>query len=286
MNHSTPHPAPPPDTGPTESTSPARVRDSRGQPPPLLAQSAPERPPAPAVQQDDPVPSSAAVPRHLAVILDGNRRWAHKHHLPVTVAYQAGAQRVHDLVTWCEGAHIRYVTVWALSQDNLHRDPAAVTDILHAITTGLRAMAATRRWYIRAIGALDLLPAEHAEALRALEEDTRGIAGVTLNAAVAYSGRGDIVDAVHTLTQQRGADGEHDQPVTEHLVARHLSTAGQPDIDLVIRTSGEQRLSGFMPWQTAEAELYFTDADWPGFTHDDFLRALHSYAGRDRRHGL
>ncbi|WP_199931041.1 polyprenyl diphosphate synthase [Streptomyces sp. CB02923] len=220
----------------------------------------------------------------MAVIMDGNRRWAVRHSRTETDAYQTGALRVHDLMTWCEEAGIAFVTVWALSQDNLHRGTAAVDGIVQAVRDGVREMAATRRWCIRFIGALDQLPPQQATALRALAHQTRDIRGVTLNVALAYCGRSDIVDAVRALVEQKTGPA-CDGAVTEDRLTQHLSTAGQPDIDLVIRTSGEQRLSGFMPWQTAEAELYFTSTPWPDFDRADFEKALQWYADRDLRFG-
>jgi short-chain Z-isoprenyl diphosphate synthase len=229
-------------------------------------------------------PRAGQVPRHLAVILDGNRRWARQCRLPDIEAYRVGAARVHDLITWCEEAGIAFVTVWALSLDNLHRGTAAVDEIVQTVTEGLRVMAARGRWRIRAIGALDQISPHQAAALHALDQQTRGFRGVTLNVAIAYSGRSDIVNAVRALVQHQ-AGQEREEAVTETRLAQHLSTAGQPDIDLVIRTSGEQRLSGFMPWQTAEAELYFTPTSWPDFARAHFDQALHWYAHRDRRFG-
>ncbi|UBI41300.1 MULTISPECIES: polyprenyl diphosphate synthase [Streptomyces] len=221
-------------------------------------------------------------PRHVAVILDGNRRWAAEHRLPLFAAYRAGAVRVHELAGWCEQAGITFVTVWALSRDNLRRAPAVVRQITGAVTAGLQTMASTRRWRIRIIGAMDELRPEDARTLREITEQTRHIQGITLNVAVAYSGRDDIVSAVRSLIRSDGAGGG---AVTEDRLARHLSTAGQPDVDLVIRTSGEQRLSGFMVWQVAEAELYFTDTAWPDFDHHSFDAALRWYHGRHRRFG-
>ncbi|GHG56251.1 polyprenyl diphosphate synthase [Streptomyces griseocarneus] len=238
-------------------------------------------------ERPGPAPCGALprVPRHLAVILDGNRRWAERHQRPFADAYRSGASRVCELVTWCERAGVPFVTVWALSRDNLRRGPDAVAEILRAVTDGTRAMADEGRRRIRVIGSLDRLPPDGAEALRRIEEDTRGATGTTVNVAIAYSGRGDIVDAVCALARL-GCDGPPPSPaVLERRLAGQLSTAGQPDVDLVIRSSGEQRLSGFMLWQTAEAELYFTETLWPDFTEADFTAALHAYTARDRRHG-
>lgn len=225
------------------------------------------------------------VPRHLAVILDGNRRWADRHHCPAVDAYRVGASRVHALMTWCERAGIPFVTVWALSQDNLYRNPGTVAEILRAVVEGVRGMAAEGRWRIRVIGDLERLPSDQVRVLREVEERTCGLPGTTLNVAIAYSGRWDLVDAVRALTLLRHDGPPRSRSVIEHQLAQHLSTAGQPEVDLLIRSSGEQRLSGFMPWQTAEAELYFTGTLWPDFGEADFALALHAYAARDRRHG-
>ncbi len=192
---------------------------------------------------------------------------------------------MNELVAWCEDAHIPVVTVWALSQQNLHRGAASVHDIMCAVTDGLQTMASTGRWRIRPIGALERLPPEHTSALRTVEADTRHNHGITLNVAVAYSGRDDILRAILLLLRQIQHEPHATPEITEQHVAQHLSTAGQPDVDLVIRTSGEQRLSGFMSWQAGEAELYFTDTAWPAFDRSSFDRALRWYAGRELRSG-
>ncbi|MBG0851346.1 di-trans,poly-cis-decaprenylcistransferase [Streptomyces spinoverrucosus] len=236
-----------------------------------------------------PATPSTQVPRHLAVVLDGNRRWAACHNLSLAAAYRAGARRVHDLMTWCEEAGIPVITVWALSQGNLNRDGEQVAGIAQAVTEGVLGMAAERRWRIRPIGALDRLPHDHAAVLREVEADTRHHSGAELNVAVAYSGRQDILNAINTLLHHRRTPTGPGVPacaLTEEDLARYLSTAGQPDIDLLIRTSGEQRLSGFMAWQVDQAELYFTDTLWPDFDRDSFDAALRWYSTRHRRRGL
>ncbi|MEU5420152.1 polyprenyl diphosphate synthase [Streptomyces sp. NPDC020799] len=223
--------------------------------------------------------------RHVAVILDGNRRWAQGRRVPLEQAYRQGALRVHDLVSWCEQAGVRAVTVWALSQDNLHRRPQEVAQILDSVTHGLERIVTTTRWHIRLVGDLDRIPAHHTVRLRTLAlRSARAQRAGTLTIAVAYDGRADIVTAIRSLLHERTPE-ERTCPIDESAVGRHLSTAGQPDIDLVIRTSGEQRLSGFMPWQAAHAELYFTDTLWPDFTRGDFDEARRWFAGRQRRHG-
>ncbi|MCC3778323.1 polyprenyl diphosphate synthase [Streptomyces sp. UNOB3_S3] len=225
------------------------------------------------------------VPRHLAVILDGNRRWAERHGLPLADAYQAGADRVRELLCWCDELGIPFVTVWALSQDNLYREPKVVDQIVEAITAGLRGMAAEARWPIRVVGSLERLPhQEQAAALRAVERDSATASGARLTVAVAYDGRQEIVAAVQELVRAYTA-GSLAGELTEQRLVDFLCTAGQPDVDLLIRTSGETRLSGFMPWQTAYAEFYFTPVYWPDFDRGHFGEALEAYADRDRRRG-
>ncbi|MEV5878020.1 polyprenyl diphosphate synthase [Streptomyces sp. NPDC052101] len=235
--------------------------------------------------QPQPRPPDDTVPGHIGVILDGNRRWAQQHQLPLDRAYRQGALRVRDLLSWCEGAGIPVVTVWALSRGNLGRPPQTITPILDAVTTGLDEIAATTKWRIRPIGALDLLPAPQAVRLNALAQHTAGATGGTLNVAIAYDGRADIVAAIQGLLNDRSPETLTD-PIDEATLARYLSTSGQPDIDLVIRTSGEQRLSGFMPWQTAHAEFYFCPTPWPDFDQVAFTDALRWFSGRTRRTGL
>lgn len=226
------------------------------------------------------------VPRHLAVILDGNRRWAERHGLPLADAYRAGADRVRELLGWCDEAGIPCVTAWALSQDNLCREPKVVDQIVEAITEGLERIAAEGRWSIRIIGALEHLPhQEQAVHLRSVERESATSRGARLTVAVAYDGRREIVAAARALVRAYG-EGSLTGELTEQRLVDFLGTAGQPDVDLLIRTSGEIRLSGFMPWQTAYAEFYFTPVYWPDFDRRQFIEALRAYADRDRRRGL
>ncbi|MEU9057040.1 polyprenyl diphosphate synthase [Streptomyces sp. NPDC048384] len=225
------------------------------------------------------------MPAHVAVIPDGNRRWAVAHNQSLDEAYRLGSTRVGQLLEWCEAGGVHDATVWALSRDNLLRHPGEVAAVLEAVTDGLRAIAATSRWPIRLIGPLDDLPAQHVAQLRAIAHDTTGAPGCTLTVALAYDGRQDIVQAVRALVAQEADADLDDAARTERLLSRYLSTTGQRDPDLVIRTSGEQRLSGFMPWQTAYSELYFCDTPWPAFEERHFQQALDAFAARTLRFG-
>lgn len=230
-----------------------------------------------------------SLPRHVGVMLDGNRRWAAMRGADTKTGHQAGADRIADFLTWCEDVDVEVVTLWLLSTDNLARPPAELEPLLDIIATTVTDLAATGRWRIHPVGALDLLPDGTREALKAAQQTTAGVSGMTVNVAVGYGGRQEIADAVRSLLAEHAGSGTSLEDLAETLtvehIAEHLYTRGQPDPDLVIRTSGEQRLSGFMLWQSAHSEFYFCEAYWPDFRRVDFLRALRAYADRHRRFG-
>jgi short-chain Z-isoprenyl diphosphate synthase len=230
-----------------------------------------------------------AVPRHVGVMLDGNRRWARANGFEVRDGHQAGADKIKDLLHWCEDAGVEVVTLWLLSTDNLSRSPKEIVPLLQIIETAVADLAAEHRWRLHPIGALDLLPAETARSLKDSAEATRDVSGLHVNVAVGYGGRREIADAVRAMLLEQSALGIPVDTIAENVsveeIDAHLYTKGQPDPDLVIRTSGEQRLGGFLLWQSARSEFYFCEAYWPDFRHVDFLRALRSYAERERRFG-
>jgi short-chain Z-isoprenyl diphosphate synthase len=231
----------------------------------------------------------ARLPRHVGVILDGNRRWARGAGVTTTGGHQAGADKITQFLGWCEDSHVEVVTLWLLSTDNLHRADEELAPLLAIIEETVRDLAEVKRWRIHPMGALDLLPDATAAALKAAEEATSDLPGVTVNVAVGYGGRREIADAVRALLQEQAGQGRSLDDLAAVLdvdhIAAHLYTKGQPDPDLVIRTSGEQRLSGFLLWQSAHSEFYFCEAYWPDFRRIDFLRAVRSYADRHRRFG-
>lgn len=231
-----------------------------------------------------------AMPRHVGVILDGNRRWAKSAGESTRTGHQRGADKITEFLQWCEEVDVEVVTLWMLSTDNLNRSPEELVALLGIIEDVVDDLAATRRWRINPVGALDLLPEKTAARLRAAECATRNVTGLIVNVAVGYGGRQEIADAVRALLLEHAADGRSLEEVAEVLdiehIAKHLYTKGQPDPDLVIRTSGEQRLSGFLLWQSAHSEFYFCEAYWPDFRRVDFLRALRAFADRERRRGL
>jgi short-chain Z-isoprenyl diphosphate synthase len=233
--------------------------------------------------------SPDAIPRHVGVMCDGNRRWARWAGLSdVADGHQAGADKIFELLEWCQGAGVEVVTLWLLSTDNLARPAAELEPLLRIIEETVRELGA-KRWHVKPVGALDLLPADTARALKDVAEETAGNSGLLVNVAVGYGGRHEIADAVRSLLQDHATRGTTIEELagilTVEHIAEHLYTAGQPDPDLVIRTSGEQRLGGFLLWQSAHSEFYFCDAYWPAFRRVDFLRALRSFAARNRRFG-
>jgi len=231
----------------------------------------------------------ADTPRHVGVILDGNRRWAKASGSTPSSGHQAGAAKISELLGWCEESGVEVVTLWLLSTDNLARPDDELAPLLSIIEAVVRDLMASRRWRLHPVGALDLLAPDTARILKEAAAATADVDGMLVNVAVGYGGRREIADAVRSLLADHAAKGTPMTDLAQSLdadqIAEHLYTRGQPDPDLVIRTSGEQRLSGFMLWQSAHSEFYFCEAYWPDFRRVDFLRALRSYAQRHRRYG-
>ncbi|WP_340558389.1 isoprenyl transferase [Streptomyces sp. GSL17-111] len=231
----------------------------------------------------------AQVPKHIGVILDGNRRWAKASGGTTVEGHRAGAEKIRELLSWCDETDVEVVTLWMLSTDNLDRPPNELTPLLGIIEDTVRGLASDGRWRVHHVGTPDLLPDHTQRVLKEAAAATSGNTGIIVNVAVGYGGRQEIADAVRSLLADRAARGETlaelADTVTIDDIAEHLYTRGQPDPDLVIRTSGEQRLSGFMLWQSAHSEYHFCDVFWPAFRKVDFLRALRDYAARHRRYG-
>jgi short-chain Z-isoprenyl diphosphate synthase len=237
--------------------------------------------------------SKSALPRHIAVLCDGNRRWARDAgYDDVSYGYRMGAAKIAEMLRWCQEAGIEMATVYLLSTENLRRDPAELAALIEIITDVVEEICApANRWSVRTVGDLELIGEEPARRLRDAVEGTASTAnsGFHVNVAVGYGGRQEIADAVRALLSKEIANGasaeELVEAVTVDAISENLYTSGQPDPDLVIRTSGEQRLSGFLLWQSAYSEMWFTEAHWPAFRRVDFLRALRDYSQRHRRYG-
>jgi short-chain Z-isoprenyl diphosphate synthase len=229
------------------------------------------------------------IPKHVGVMLDGNRRWARAVGADTAHGYRAGAANIEPLLGWCEEVGVEVVTLWLLSTDNLNRPSDQLAGLLGIIEGAVATLAEERRWRLHPVGALDLLPASTAQHLKDAEDATRDVDGMLVNIAVGYGGRREIADAVRSLLVEQAEQGTTLEELAEVIdvehIAEHLYTKGQPDPDLVIRTSGEQRLGGFLLWQSAQSEFYFCEAYWPDFRKVDFLRAIRAYAQRERRYG-
>lgn len=239
--------------------------------------------------------SEQSMPRHVGIILDGNRRYAKQRGLTESrEIYEPGAEKLDDVLEWCDELRIPAITLWVCSTENLRRAPEQVSGILAAIENKLRALASDpqihrRRIRVRAAGRLGLLPDSMAAVIRAAEEATAAYDSMTLTIAVAYDGREEIVDAVRSLLHDKAKQGKHPEDIAGQIsleaIAQYLYAPDLPDPDLIIRTSGEIRLSGFLLWQSAYSEFYFSDVYWPEFRKIDFLRAIRAFQQRRRRFG-
>jgi short-chain Z-isoprenyl diphosphate synthase len=235
------------------------------------------------------------VPQHVGIILDGNRRFARLRGLDnVAEAYRLGAGKLDDILEWCAEMPIPTVTLFVLSTDNFRRPAAERSAILAALEAKLRQLTSAPRpagvgVRVRAVGRLDLLPDHTIEVIRDAESATSTNRAMTLQIAVAYGGRQEIADAVRALLQDKSKAGQSLEEIidglTEEGLRQYLYAPEVPDPDLIIRTSGEARLSGFLLWQSAYSEFYFCDVPWPAFRKIDFLRALRAFQQRDRRFG-
>jgi short-chain Z-isoprenyl diphosphate synthase len=233
-------------------------------------------------------------PRHVAVIMDGNRRWAASLGLETRAGQPAGAETALDLVDWCSSIGVQELTLWALSLENLGRSEAevgAISDVaaeaLDAIRTGTRRTRVPIR--LGVIGRSDLMPERLRQSVAESRALSRDDAPMLVTVAIGYSGREELVEAARAAVTELVAAGVAPAELPGHLTAevleRHLYTAGNSDPDLIIRTSGEIRLSGFLPWQSVHSEYYFCDVYWPAFREIDFLRAIRTYQQRSRRFG-
>ncbi len=234
-------------------------------------------------------------PRHVGVILDGNRRYARQRGFTdLGTVYRLGAQKLDHVLDWCAELRIPAVTLWVCSTDNLGRTSDQVSGILAAVEAKMQALAddpqiQRQQVRVQAIGRLELLPETTVAAIRAAEAATELNAAITLTIAVAYGGREEIADAVRGMLADEAKRGAALEDViarvTPAAISRHLYVASLPDPELIIRTSGEIRLSGFLLWQSAYSEFYFSDVYWPAFRKIDFLRALRAFQQRKRRYG-
>lgn len=236
--------------------------------------------------------SGSELPQHIAVVCDGNRRWARAAGFTdVSHGHRRGASKIIDMLTWCDALGIKHATVYLLSVENLMRDSEELELLLPIISDVVADICYHQHnWQVKIVGNLEILPEDTAKKISEAVGPTVERSGLNVNIAIGYGGRQEIIAATKSLVAQEIAAGKTgDQlldAITIDALSDHLYTSGQPDPDLVIRTSGEQRLSGFLLWQSAYSEIWFTEAYWPAFRRLDFLRALRDYSLRKRRFGI
>ena len=235
--------------------------------------------------------TAAVLPKHVAMIIDGNRRWAKQlGYDSAAHGHRAGAAKMREFLEWCDDLGIKVVTLYLLSSDNLGNRPSAeLSDLFEIIAELAEELSHYRDWRVQHVGSDAGLPEPLVAALDAAEHRTADKRGLHVNLAVGYGGRKEITDAMRSIVASHHAEGRSLEDLAERLtpdlIGEHLYTVGQPDPDLVIRTSGEQRLSDFMLWQAAHSEFYFVEALGPDLRQVDFLRALRDYEKRHRRFG-
>jgi short-chain Z-isoprenyl diphosphate synthase len=239
--------------------------------------------------------SSWNLPRHIGIIMDGNRRFARElGRSRVLFGHSRGAEKLREVLRWCQECDIPVVTVWSFSLDNFQRGDAEVQDLLQLFEDRTRELIDSPDVHengirVRYIGRTDLLPASLQEAIDEIERVTADYDSFHLNIAMAYGGRQEITEAFRGYLAERAGQGATLEEVAEELddecIERYLYTSGQPEPDLILRTSGEVRMSGFLLWQSAYSEFYFSDTYWPAFRRIDLYRALREYSNRQRRLG-
>jgi len=223
--------------------------------------------------------------QHVAVIMDGNRRWAREKKLPTFVGHQKGYQQIEKIVERAKDHGIQYITFWAFSTENWKRDKVEVSYLMklfrYALKGDLMKKMIKKGGKINVLGDLIAFPEDIRKGIAKVVEESKGNMGIQINIALNYGGREEILQAVQQIVSNKVDKTD----ITEELFSQYLHTRNQPDPDLIIRTGGSFRLSGYLPWQSVYSELYFTDTYWPDFDEKAFDKALEEYGGRERRFG-
>lgn len=231
------------------------------------------------------------IPKHIGIIMDGNRRYANEYlNSDISEGHRLGEKKIESVMDWCLDLGVKYITLYAFSSENFKRDQDEVSFLMDMAEASFYQMADNPKIHkhkvaIRAIGDLDALPEAVKKAIDYAYERTKDYTDMVINICLAYGGRQEIIQAVKEIASKIQAGNINLDDITEQLFSEHLYTGNMPDPDLILRTSGEVRVSNFLLWQLAYSELYFTDIYWPGFRHIDFLRAIRSYQQRNRRFG-
>jgi tritrans,polycis-undecaprenyl-diphosphate synthase [geranylgeranyl-diphosphate specific] len=230
------------------------------------------------------------VPHHVAIIMDGNRRYAKEFGLLIAEGHEKGREKLEQMLEWCMDVGVRILTVYAFSTENVGREQKEIEDLMRMFVQNFNNLAEDQRVHkhkirVRVLGQRDFLPKDLKEAIRNVEERTKDYDQYFFNIAVGYGGREEIVQAIRKIAESVRDGKMTVDGITEKTFSEFLYTKDMPDPDLVLRTSGEERVSNFLLWQLAYSELYFSDVYWPGFRKIDFLRAVRSYQLRKRRYG-
>lgn len=228
------------------------------------------------------------IPQHVAVILDGNGRWAKQRHMPRTYGHKVGSQVVEDMLSVVDDLGVKYFTVYAFSTENWKRSQSEVSTlmtILRSYLKGCVKKSMDNNVRCRVIGRREELSDDIIASIENLEEKTKNNTGLNFTIAINYGGRDEITRAVKRIATKVSEGELAPSDITEQLISDNLDTCELPDPDLLIRTSGEQRLSNYLPWQLAYTEFYFTDVHWPDFNKEELIKAFEKYNKRERRFG-
>ena len=228
------------------------------------------------------------MPAHIGIIMDGNRRWARKRGLPTSMGHKEGAKTLEGIVRYANKIGIKYITVYAFSTENWKRTAEEVSALMLLLKTYLddySKRADTENIRIKVLGDITALNEGLQKSIEQCIERTKNNTGVTFNIALNYGGRDELVKAVRKIAEDVAKGKKSVEEITEKTIEENLYTAGEPDPDLIIRTSGEMRLSGFLTWQSVYSELYFTEKKWPEFTESDLDEAIIEYQKRTRKFG-
>jgi undecaprenyl diphosphate synthase len=226
--------------------------------------------------------------KHIAVIPDGNRRWARKEGVSLLEGYKKGIEKLENLLRWCRDSNVKMLTLWGFSTENVGRERKEIKSLFSLFDSKLVEALKSDEYHrkkvrVRFLGKKDMFPKSIRQKIEKLERSTKNYDSLFLTIMLGYGGRQEIVDAISSIVED--AKKGRIKSVNERLVSDYLYTSGLPNPDLVIRTSGEQRLSGFLPWQSAYSELYFSKKLWPDFSKADFKKAVDAYSKRERRFG-
>ena len=228
------------------------------------------------------------IPKHIVIIPDGNRRWSHGKKLTLLHGYSEGIERLGDLLKWCNEFDIRMLSLWGFSTENFNRDQSEVDTLISLFNSKLREALTHDEYHkhkvrVRFYGRRDMFPLYIQHQISELEKSTKNYHNFFLNILLGYGGRQELVDAAKAIAKDY--KNKNPDQIDERVFSSHLNTGDLPDPDLIIRTSGEQRLSGLLPWQSAYSELYFSKKLWPDFSKRDLKKAIDEFSRRKRRYG-